>query len=75
MRHGGVGIASEAARRVVRHAFETVRLPRIVADIAAANSASLNVARKLGMRRVGIVQDGIPYVRHRLERADLAARG
>ncbi|MDA0557841.1 GNAT family N-acetyltransferase [Burkholderia pseudomallei] len=71
----GRGIASEAVRRVVRHAFETVRLPRIVADIAAANSASLNVARKLGMRRVGIVQDGIPYVRHRLERADLAARG
>ncbi|AOJ02049.1 GNAT family acetyltransferase [Burkholderia mayonis] len=70
----GRGIASEAAQCVVRHAFETVRLPRIVADIAAANDASLNVARKLGMRRVGVVQDGIPYIRHRIERADLTAR-
>lgn len=69
----GRGIASEAAAALVRHAFDTVRLPRVVADIAAANASSLNVARKLGMRRVGVVQDGIPYVRHRLERDDLRA--
>lgn len=69
----GRGIASEAAAALVRHAFDTVRLPRVVADIAAANAGSLNVARKLGMRRVGVVQDGIPYVRHRLERDDLRA--
>ncbi|CAN0620165.1 [ribosomal protein S5]-alanine N-acetyltransferase [Burkholderia multivorans] len=69
----GRGIASEAAAVLVRHAFDTVRLPRLVADIAAANANSLNVARKLGMRRVGVVQDRVPYVRHRLERADLSA--
>lgn len=69
----GRGIASEAAAALVRHAFDTVRLPRVVADITAANAGSLNVARKLGMRRVGVVQDGIPYVRHRLERDDLRA--
>ncbi|PFW71772.1 GNAT family N-acetyltransferase, partial [Bacillus sp. AFS075960] len=69
----GRGIASEAAAAVVRHAFESVRLPRVIADIAQANTGSLNVARKLGMRRVGVVQDGIPYVRHRLERDDLRA--
>lgn len=69
----GRGIASEAAAALVRHAFDTVRLPRVVADIAAANAGLLNVARKLGMRRVGVVQDGIPYVRHRLERDDLRA--
>ncbi|WP_082711984.1 GNAT family N-acetyltransferase [Burkholderia singularis] len=84
----GRGIAGEAARRVVAHAFGTVRLPRIVADIAAENHASLNVARKLGMRRVSIVREPayaggaapglaattreVSYVRHRLERADLA---
>ncbi|KVE69806.1 GNAT family N-acetyltransferase [Burkholderia vietnamiensis] len=67
----GRGIASEAAAAVVRHAFDTVRLPRVIADIAAANIGSLNVARKLGMRRVGVVDDGICYVRHRLERDDL----
>lgn len=43
----------------------------MIADIAEANTGSLNVARKLGMRRVGVVQDGIPYIRHRLERDDL----
>jgi RimJ/RimL family protein N-acetyltransferase len=68
----GRGIASEAAARIVAHAFGTVRLPRIIADIAAENAGSLKVARKLGMRRVEIVQDGRPYVRHRLERGDLA---
>ncbi|VWB93182.1 N-acetyltransferase GCN5 [Burkholderia pseudomultivorans] len=69
----GRGIASEAAAAVVRHAFDTVRLPRVIADIAAANTGSLGVARKLGMHRVGVVRDGIPYVRHRLERDDLRA--
>lgn len=69
----GRGIASEAAAAVVRHAFECVRLPRVIADIAQANTGSLNVARKLGMRRIGVVEDGIPYVRHRLERDDLRA--
>ncbi|WP_126227648.1 GNAT family N-acetyltransferase [Burkholderia ambifaria] len=69
----GRGIACEAAAAVVRHAFDTVRLPRVIADIAEANTGSLNVARKLGMRRVGVVEDGIPYVRHRLERDDLRA--
>ncbi|AOK58967.1 GNAT family N-acetyltransferase [Burkholderia ubonensis] len=67
----GRGIASEAAAALVRHAFDAVRLPRVIADIAAANAGSLNVARKLGMRRVGVVQDGIPYMRYRLERDDL----
>ncbi|MCA7997548.1 GNAT family N-acetyltransferase [Burkholderia metallica] len=69
----GRGIASEAAQAVVRHAFDTVRLPRVIADIAEANSGSLNVARKLGMRRVSVVHEGIPYIRHRLERNDLRA--
>ncbi|MCA8200345.1 GNAT family N-acetyltransferase [Burkholderia sp. AU33545] len=69
----GRGIACEAATAVVRHAFDTVRLPRVIADIAEANTGSLNVARKLGMRRVSVVHDGIPYVRHRLERDDLRA--
>jgi RimJ/RimL family protein N-acetyltransferase len=68
----GRGIASEAAACVVAHAFGTVGLPRIIADIAAENDGSLQVARKLGMRRVEVVQDGRPYIRHRLEREDLA---
>jgi RimJ/RimL family protein N-acetyltransferase len=69
----GRGIASEAARVVVRHAFETVKLPRVVADIAEENAGSLRVAEKLGMRRVGVVDDGRRYVRFRLERENLRA--
>lgn len=70
----GRGIASEAAAALVRHAFETVRLPRVVADIASENHASLRVARKLGMQRVGpAMSDGMQYERYRLVREDLTA--
>jgi RimJ/RimL family protein N-acetyltransferase len=68
----GRGIASEAARALVAHAFETVRLPRVIADIAAENHASLRVAHKLGMHRVGNDEsDGREYERYRLVRDDL----
>jgi RimJ/RimL family protein N-acetyltransferase len=68
----GRGIASEAARALVAHAFGTVRLPRVIADIAADNDASLSVARKLGMKWVGYeTSDDMRYERYRLVRDDL----
>lgn len=68
----GRGIASEAAKALVVHAFETVRLPRVIADINAENRASLRVAQKLGMKRIGAnASEAIPYERYRLIRADL----
>ncbi|BDC38612.1 GNAT family N-acetyltransferase [Paraburkholderia terrae] len=67
----GRGIASEAARIVVAHAFGTVGLESVVAGIAEGNAASQRVAQKLGMNREGNV-DG--YVRFRLARADLSSR-
>ncbi|TKC81655.1 GNAT family N-acetyltransferase [Trinickia terrae] len=68
----GRGMASEAARAIMLHAFETVRLPRIVADIAEENAVSRRVAEKLGMRRVGEADsDGKRYVRYRIVREDL----
>jgi RimJ/RimL family protein N-acetyltransferase len=68
----GRGIATEAARTLVKHAFETVRLPRVIADIAAENQASLHVAQKLGMEWVGYdTSDGMRYERYRLVRDDL----
>ncbi|MBU6489706.1 MAG: GNAT family N-acetyltransferase [Burkholderiales bacterium] len=71
----GRGIAIEAAKAVVAHAFETVRLPRIIADIAADNRASLRVAEKLGMGWVGYdSSDGKRYERYRLVRDDLRGR-
>ncbi|WP_180728177.1 GNAT family N-acetyltransferase [Paraburkholderia sp. PGU19] len=67
----GRGIASEAARIVVAHAFDTVGLESVVAGIAEGHVASQRVAQKLGMKREGNV-DG--YVRLRLARADLSSR-
>ena len=57
-RHWGQGYATEAARACLTHGFSTLRLPRIMARIDPANHASLNVARKLGMRPLPGLHDG-----------------
>lgn len=44
------GYASEAAREMVRHGFETLGLGCLIADMYRANTGSMGVARKLGMR-------------------------
>lgn len=49
----GNGFAPEAARPVVEHAFHTVGLKRIVADIDPRNVSSLRVAEKIGMKYIG----------------------
>ncbi len=46
----GKGMAGEAARAVVAHAFDMLALPEIVAGIARGNLASCRLAEKLGMR-------------------------
>lgn len=51
----GFGYATEAARPVLAHALERLRLPLVVADIDPDNHASLSVARKLGLRYFGLV--------------------
>lgn len=51
----GRGYATEAARPVLAHALDTLSLPAVVADIDPANTASLRVARKLGLQRSGPV--------------------
>ena len=45
----GEGYATEAALPVVRHAFETLRLPRLIAGIDPRNRGSIRVAEKIGM--------------------------
>ncbi|GCE45951.1 ribosomal-protein-alanine N-acetyltransferase [Thermosporothrix hazakensis] len=55
--HWGKGYATEAARAVLDYGFTRCNLPRIVATIVPANTASRRIAEKLGMRFVGIVQD------------------
>lgn len=46
----GRGIATEAATPVLRYGFGTLGLPRVVAGIDRANTASLRVAAKLGLQ-------------------------
>jgi ribosomal-protein-alanine N-acetyltransferase len=45
----GQGLATEAASRVVRHAFEDLRMPRVIATARLDNVAPQAVLRKLGM--------------------------
>ena len=49
----GKGYATEAARAVLKHAFKTLGLTQIVADIYPQNVASRSVAEKLGMTEFG----------------------
>ena len=44
----GCGFASEAAGRVVRHAFDDLRLPELLAITSRANGGSRRVLEKLG---------------------------
>ncbi len=53
----GRGFATEAARAVVRHAFETLALPEVIAEIDPANRGSWRVAKKLGFSRRGVAAD------------------
>ncbi len=49
--HWGRGYASEAAREVLRYAFETLGLDEVVSFTTLANSRSLAVMERIGMTR------------------------
>lgn len=49
--HHGLGYATEAARVLVRLAFEELKLHRVVGRLEARNRPSARVLEKLGMRR------------------------
>ena len=57
----GLGLATEGARRLLRHAFESVGLPRVVCLIDPANRASIRVAERLGLDPAG--EDAVDGVR------------
>ena len=52
-RHWGRGYATESARAVVKHGFDTLDLPRIDAVVLLENRASRAVIEKLGFEHVG----------------------
>ncbi len=51
-RHWRRGIASEASRALLRHAFETVGLERVIAQTMAVNTGSRKVMETVGLRYV-----------------------
>jgi RimJ/RimL family protein N-acetyltransferase len=66
----GRGIATEAARPVLRHGFDAIGLDSVVAEIRAANAASLRVAAKLGLAAADAPRHGASYRRCVMTRAD-----
>jgi RimJ/RimL family protein N-acetyltransferase len=50
-KHAGRGYATEAARAVLRMAFEHYGLRRVVANLDARNDRSAALCERLGMRR------------------------
>lgn len=50
--HWGLGLGSEAAREVLRYAFENLALEQVTAEAAARNAAPLRLLAKLGFRHV-----------------------
>ncbi len=66
----GRGYATEAAARVVGHAFSILQLDSLVAIIHPENAASIAVALKLGMQleREELRSDGVLRLIYRLRR-------
>jgi RimJ/RimL family protein N-acetyltransferase len=62
------GLATEAARAALGDGFARVGLGRIVAIAQPANTASIRIMLKLGMRHEGIIQPrGIPVALYSVE--------
>ncbi len=54
------GYATEAARPMLRYAFETLRLHKVRADVAVGNVGSARVLEKLGFQREGLLREDRP---------------
>lgn len=71
-RYWGQGLATEAARAIVRNGFERLNLERLIALIDPENLASRRVAERIGMsleKEVeGIGGDGIPTLIYSIAR-------
>ena len=70
----GCGLATEAARAALRDAFARIGLARVVAIAQPANTASIRIMQKLGMRFERMAEPrGIPVAMYALPKtADLA---
>jgi RimJ/RimL family protein N-acetyltransferase len=69
------GLATEAARACLDHAFDVLGEPRVVCPVRPENAPSQGVARKLGMMPVGVVlYGGFEHLLFTLSQADRDAR-
>ena len=65
----GCGLATEAARVALKDAFERAGLDRIVSIARPANTASLRIMEKLGLKlECRFEKDGVPLVRYSIHR-------
>ncbi|GAB3729186.1 GNAT family N-acetyltransferase [Luteimonas pelagia] len=55
--HWGRGLAREAVALVLDHAFDTLGLRRVEADIDPRNDGSMRLARTLGFRQEGLLRE------------------
>ena len=55
--HWGQGIVPEAAKALLRHAFEVMGLNRVQASVIPEAAASAKVLEKLGFLREGVLRD------------------
>ncbi len=74
-RHAGHGYAREAAERFLRHARETLQLPRLLAITLAENTRSVALLERIGMRDAGTVRLPGEDVDLRLFALDLPSAG
>jgi ribosomal-protein-alanine N-acetyltransferase len=71
----GKGYATELGRALVQYAFETLRVPRVVAQVEPANTASRHVLAKLGMtEREQRTAYGRPHLLYAVESAPRVIR-
>ncbi|MFN8547023.1 MAG: GNAT family N-acetyltransferase [Candidatus Eisenbacteria bacterium] len=62
------GLGSEAARALVRHGFQQLRLPRLIALVDPEHEASIRTAESAGLRRGReTVMDGLPTVIYQID--------
>jgi ribosomal-protein-alanine N-acetyltransferase len=55
--HWGRGLAAEALTRLFEHAFGTLGLHRLEADIDPRNAGSIKLIERLGFRREGLLRE------------------
>lgn len=66
--HWGQGYATEGAIASVRYGFETLGLSRIIGMVMPGNLASIRVLEKVGLRRLGLIDDrGVEVIKYAID--------